>query len=191
MQEIRVEVEDETSSASAHTQISTDQHDRGHPDVIGNHDRTISGSEDTSSRSETAVTERDRNDPQELDLVMIQTSTSTSASQRQGPIMTGSHMIPERLPMARLNLGQVLRNQLEHRRRAASQTQPANTNAEPYEDVEFFGQGIAPSIAGTQGPNYYGLHTASWNTWMSELAAPDDTVYQPNMEHPCFWRYPD
>ena len=85
IQEISVEVEGATSSVSALIQTTTDQCNRGHPDVIGSHDRTISGSEDASPRSETGVTDRDRNYTQELDLVMTQTSTSTSASQRQGP----------------------------------------------------------------------------------------------------------
>ena len=99
--------------------------------------------------------------------------------------------------MQKLRLGQVLRNQLEHRRRVAqakhAQTQtPASANTEPVEDIESYGQGLPPLIGGLGGPtNYYGLHTASWGTWESELVAPEHSVYQPNMGHPAFWRYPD
>ena len=187
MQEISVEVEDETSSVSAPTQVTTDQYNRGHPDVIGSDDRTISGAEDNSSKSEAAVTERDRNDPQEPDLVMTQTSTSTSASQRQGPIMTGPRMIPERLPMARQSLGQVLRNQLEHRRRAAQQIQTPNTSPTSTSSTGH----VVRDISDHDSLNVWTGDSPSqqyWNTWVEEVATPQINDNKPGMDNPCSWR---
>ena len=113
--------------------------------------------------------------------------------------MAGSNNMPNRLPMSRLSLGQALRNQLEHRRREAraaqAQTQPSNTTQAPDRYyTEVYWQGMAPNKADPQGINYFGLHTATWNTWMRELAAPpvpQHVEYQSNIEHPSFWRYPD
>ena len=113
-------------------------------------------------------------------------SITNITSEANGRIsMAGSNNAPTRLPMSRLSLGQVLRNQLEHRRREAlaaqAQTKTSNTTQAPDRYyTEVFGHGMTPNIAGSRGPNYYGLHTASWNTGMRELAAPQDEVSQAN-----------
>ena len=92
--------------------------------------------------------------------------TSTNFNTNNGGPMARSNTIPARLPMARLSLGQVLRNQLEHRRREANATQ-GQASAEQTTDryyTELFGQGVPPNIAGSRRPDYHGVHTATWHT---------------------------
>ena len=105
---------------SSHDQNSPDRQDRGHLEEVGGQDHISTVSGDTTPRTHDQEPAWGSDDPHESEVVMTQTTTT---SQGQGSIMTGSNRIPERFPMARQSLGQVLLNQLEHRRRAAQQTQ--------------------------------------------------------------------
>ena len=110
----------------------------------------------------------------------------------------GSNNIPTRLPMRRVGLGQILRNQFEHRRREALSQAIYTSRQEPNEDGRFysqtFGQGVPPNNAGSRGENPYALHTATWYSWFRHLESPPlprAQKYHPNMENLAFWRYPD